>query len=74
MPTPGIAAVRPGIAGLCLGHVVGRFLVVHEYSWEVVRLLCEDSMVDNRPCDALDDMMTFARPPFATGGGNATDQ
>jgi hypothetical protein len=62
-----------GIAGLCLGHVARRFGVVHERSWELVRLLCDDPTVDNRPCDALDDMMTFARPPFDTGSGHTTD-
>lgn len=63
-----------GIAGLCLGHVARRFGVVHERSWEVTRVLCDDRRVDNRPCDALDDMITFARPPSDTGGGITADQ
>ncbi len=63
-----------GTAGLCLGHVARRFGVGHDRSWELVRSLCEDPMVYNRPCDALDDMITFARPPSVDGGVGITDQ
>ena len=63
-----------GTAGLCLGHVARRFGVVHDRSWGLVHLLCDHPMVDNRPCDALDDMITFARRRSDTGGGNVTYQ
>src|SRR3712207_2923395 len=48
-----------GTAGLCLGHVGRRFGVVDERSWELVRHLCDDPEVDNRPCDALTDLETY---------------
>ena len=51
-----------GLAGLCLGHVARRFGVVRPLSWEVVRALCDDPDVDNRPCAGLDDMRMFAGP------------
>ena len=54
-------AVR-GLAGLCLGHVARRFGQVSQEAWRVVRELCADPTVDNRPCDGLDDMRQFAGP------------
>jgi hypothetical protein len=44
-----------GTAGLCLGHIARRFRHVRRQSWSIVRRLCNDESVDNRPCDALDD-------------------
>jgi hypothetical protein len=55
------AGVR-GTAGLCLGHVARRFGTVRRRSWVVVRRLCDDESVDNRPCDGLDDLRKFAGP------------
>jgi hypothetical protein len=54
-------AVR-GTAGLCLGHVARRFRKVRPRSWALVRELCDDPAIDDRPCDALDDMRHFAGP------------
>ena len=51
-----------GLAGLCLGHVARRFGAVQPRSWELVRALCADPAVDDRPCDGLDDLRTFAAP------------
>lgn len=51
-----------GTAGLCLGHLARRFGCVRARSWEVVRRLCDDPAVDNRPCDGLDDLRVFAGP------------
>jgi hypothetical protein len=61
MASHGDADVR-GTAGLCLGHVARRFGVVRPRSWQLVRQLCDDRSVDNRPCDALDDLRRFAGP------------
>ena len=52
-----------GTAGLCLGHVARRFGIIEDESWETARRLCDDPAVDNRPCDAVDDMRTFAGRP-----------
>jgi hypothetical protein len=49
-----------GTAGLCLGHLARRFGAVLDESWETARRLCDDPAVDNRPCDAVEDMRMFA--------------
>src|SRR5437870_1316230 len=55
------AGVR-GTAGLCLGHVARRFGAIRPESREAVRRLCDDPMVDNGPCDAIDDIEMFVKP------------
>lgn len=55
-PDPGVR----GTAGLCIGHIGRRFGAVERRSWELVKSLCADNSIDNRPCDALDDLRHFA--------------